>query len=107
MTKGIPMSQLDGLTEIVGPQHVLTGDAAQTYLVDWRDRYRGAALAVVRPGSPQEVAKVVKWCLANQVPLVPQGGNTGLCGGATPDGDGSGVVLVLMGRNKASSSDLQ
>jgi len=106
MTKGIPMSQLDGLTEIVGPQHVLTGDAAQTYLVDWRDRYRGAALAVVRPGSPQEVAKVVKWCLANQVPLVPQGGNTGLCGGATPDGDGSAVVLLLTRLNKVRSIDL-
>src|SRR5690625_2741882 len=106
MTKGIPMSQLDGLTEIVGPQHVLTGDAAQTYLVDWRDRYRGAALAVVRPGSPQEVAKVVKWCLANQVPLVPPGGNTGLCGGATPAGDGSAVVLLLTRLNKVRSIDL-
>jgi len=101
------MSQLDGLTEIVGTQHVLTGDAAETYFVDWRDRYRGTALAVVRPGSTQEVAEVVKWCLAHQVPIVPQGGNTGLCGGATPDDKGSAIVVSLTRLNKVRSIDLE
>ncbi|ENO90180.1 putative glycolate oxidase subunit GlcD [Thauera linaloolentis 47Lol = DSM 12138] len=65
------------------------------YLSDWRGRYHGAACAVVRPGTTQEVAAVVRLCAAAGVPMVPQGGNTGLCGGATPDGGGRAVVLSL------------
>lgn len=84
------------LCQVVGDGHVLT-DARDMapYLSDWRGRYHGAARAVVRPGTTQEVAAVVRLCAAAGVPMVPQGGNTGLCGGATPDGGGRAVVLSL------------
>ena len=81
------------LTELVGAAHVLRGEDARPYLVDWRERYQGEALAVVRPASTEEVAQVVKLCALHGVPIVPQGGNTGLCGAATPDKRGNAVVL--------------
>ena len=59
------MNRLDDLKNIVGAQHVLTDSQAQAHLTDWRGRYSGQALAVVRPGNTDEVAQVVKWCLAN------------------------------------------
>ncbi|HEY7902015.1 MAG TPA: FAD-binding oxidoreductase, partial [Casimicrobiaceae bacterium] len=65
------------------------------YVVDWRDRYHGAACAVVRPGNTAEVAAVVGACSAANVALVPQGGNTGMCGAATPDATGRQIVLSL------------
>jgi len=86
---------MDELAQLLGKQYVLTGADAEPYTVDWRGRYSGKALAVVKPGTTQELAAVVRWCAANKVPMVPQGGNTGLCGGATPDGAGSAVVLVM------------
>ncbi len=89
------MSHLQELGQLVGQQHVLTDDQAQAALTDWRERFSGKALAVVRPGSTQEVASVVRWCLAKGVPIVPQGGSTGLCGGATPDQQGNAIVLSL------------
>lgn len=89
------MAVIDELARIVGADHVLTGEDARPYLVDWRGRYTGAALAVVKPGSVQELAAVVKLCAAHRVPMVPQGGNTGLCGGATPDGTGTAVVVAM------------
>jgi FAD/FMN-containing dehydrogenase len=85
---------LAALRERVGAAHVLTapGDTAP-YLTDWRKRYTGRALAVVLPGSTAEVAAVIAWCAATRTPVVPQGGNTGLVGGATPDADGRAIVL--------------
>src|SRR3546814_497143 len=99
------MSRIDELVQIVGQQHVLTGADAESYTVDWRGRYSGAALAVVRPGSVDEVAQVLRWCNQNQVPVVPQGGNTGLCGGATPDSSGNAIVLSLSRLNAVRSVD--
>lgn len=85
-----------GLIAALGEDAVLTdsGDMAP-YLRDWRGRYQGAARAVVRPGSVDALAEVVRQCAAAKVPIVPQGGNTGLCGGATPDADGQAIVLCL------------
>jgi FAD/FMN-containing dehydrogenase len=76
---------LDALRGAIGANYVLT-DAADVapYLRDWRGRFQGDALCVARPGSTREVADVVKLCAAAGVAIVPQGGNTGLCGGATP-----------------------
>jgi FAD/FMN-containing dehydrogenase len=87
------MTLLSDLQSLLGASHVLTGTDADTYVLDWRRRYRGAALAVIRPGSTGEVAAAVKLCATHGVPVVPQGGNTGLCGGATPDLSGSAVIL--------------
>ena len=84
------------LAGIVGADHVLVTDADMgRYVVDWRRHYPGAARAVVRPASTREVAGVVAACNAHGVPLVPQGGNTGLVGGSTPDASRTEVVLSL------------
>jgi FAD/FMN-containing dehydrogenase len=90
---------------MLGRQYVLSGDEAEPYSVDWRGRYSGKALAVVKPGSTEEVAQVVRWCAAHKVPMVPQGGNTGLCGGATPDASGQAIVLSLTRLNQIRSVD--
>ncbi|MGB6007940.1 FAD-binding oxidoreductase, partial [Castellaniella sp.] len=82
------MDHLDALRAAVGASHVLTGSDARSYEIDWRERYRGLALAVARPGSTDEVAAVMRYCAQAGVPVIPQGGNTGLCGGATPDDSG-------------------
>jgi len=95
------MSQLpDRLRSIVGAAHVLTDGDLLVYERDWRGRERGRALAVVRPGSTGEVAAVVRECAAAGTAIVPQGGNTGLVVGSTPDASGQQVVLHL-GRMQA------
>jgi len=90
---------LNTLRHALGPAQVLTReghpDALASYEQDWRRRVHGHALAVVRPGSPDEVAAVVRACAVAGVSLVPQGGNTGLVGGSTPDASGRQVVLHL------------
>ena len=100
------MEFLNHLREIVGADHVLV-DPSDTgpYLIDWRKRYRGAARAVVRPASTQEVAGVVAACAHEGVPMLPQGGNTGLVGGGTPDASGNEVVISLQRMNRVRSID--
>jgi FAD/FMN-containing dehydrogenase len=84
------------LKAIVGDANVLTSDAdVAPYVTDWRGRYRGSTRAVVRPSTTAEVAAVVRCCAEHGAPVVPQGGNTGLCGGATPREDGGEVVVSL------------
>jgi FAD/FMN-containing dehydrogenase len=77
------------LRDIVGAAHVLTDpDLMAPFAEDWTRRWRGQPRAVVRPGSTKEVAAVVRWCADHGVPLVPQGGNTGLVGAGVPqDGE--------------------
>ena len=89
------MSQnfLEQLRGICGQAHVLTEGDLSAWEVDWRKRSYGKALAVVRPGSTDEVARMVQACVAARVSLVPQGGNTGLVVGSTPDDSGTQVVL--------------
>ena len=92
---------------VVGPAYVLTAPAdVEPYLVDWRGRYHGAARAVVRPGSTDEVAAVVRLCAAARVPVVPQGGNTGMCGAATPGADGEAIVVSLTRMNRVRNIDV-
>lgn len=87
---------LDDLAAVVGDRHVIApGHDQDPYVVDWRGRYRGKALAVVKPGSTQEVAGVVKLCAERGIAIVPQGGNTGMCGAATPDSSPRNVVIRL------------
>jgi FAD/FMN-containing dehydrogenase len=86
---------LAALRAAVGPGNVLTEGDLSAWEVDWRKRFRGRALAVVRPASTPEVAAVVKACHAHGAAVVPQGGNTGLVGGSVPDDSGSQVVLSL------------
>src|SRR3546814_19079255 len=65
------------------------------YLEDWRGMYRGRARLVVKPASTEEVAGVVAICHQAGIPVVPQGGNTSLCGASPPAGDGEAIVLSL------------
>jgi FAD/FMN-containing dehydrogenase len=77
------------LAAVVGAEHVLTEpDLTAGYTTDWTRRYRGDASCVVRPGSAGEVAETVRVCARHQVPVVPQGGNTGLVGGSVPSAGG-------------------
>ena len=94
------MSAADAFAErlaaIVGARHVIGPDGdQQPYVTDWRERYHGHAEAVVRPGSVEEVSQVVRLARECSVAIVPQGGNTGLCGGATPMGNGRNLVVRL------------
>src|SRR5574343_604675 len=94
------------LVGIVGAAQVLTEPAdIAPFVNDWRGRYRGAARCVVRPGSVEDVAAVVRACVAAGVPIVPQGGNTSLCGAATPDAAGQAVVLCLGRLNRVLAVD--
>ncbi|MBW4023743.1 MAG: FAD-binding oxidoreductase [Proteobacteria bacterium] len=65
------------------------------YAEDWRHLYRGQPLAVVRPSTVEQTAATVRICAGAGAPVVPQGGNTSMVGGATPSGDGTAVVLSL------------
>ena len=89
-----PEALLQALRAVVGDRHVLTvADDLSSYERDWRKRWHGRALAVVRPGSTAETADVVRACREHGVALVPQGGNTGLVGGGVPDDTGTQVLL--------------
>jgi D-lactate dehydrogenase (cytochrome) len=90
----------------VGAAHVLTEDNDTAgFLTDWRRRFTGRALAVVRPASTEEVATVVRLCNRFGVPIVPQGGNTGLVLGSVPDDSGSAIVLSLTRLNRIRHID--
>ncbi len=75
------------------------------FLTDWRRKWTGQALAVAQPDSANDVAAVVRWCRAAGVAIVPQGGNTGLSGGATPAADGRAVVLSTARLNRIRALD--
>lgn len=84
------------LENVVGEAGLIRdSERMQSYLSDWRNAYRGEAALVVRPASTAEVAEVVRLCAQAGIALVPQGGNTGLCGGSIPDASGDQVVLSL------------
>jgi FAD/FMN-containing dehydrogenase len=90
----------DGFIErcsaIVGQANVLVDDHdTAPYLTDWRGRFTGRARAVVRPANTAEVAAVVRLCRDLRVPVVPQGGRTGLVLGSVPDASGDAIVLSL------------
>ena len=103
----MPSDFLKQCSDIVGPQHVLTGADMDGFLTDWRKRATGRALAVIKPALTEEVAKIVKLCGAHKVPIVPQGGNTGLVLGSVPDQSGQAIVLSLTRMNRVRSVDLQ
>ncbi len=106
MGEPAPDGFLERCREIAGPEHVLTGGADMApFLTDWRGRFTGSALAVLRPASTAQVAALVKACAQWRVPLVPQGGKTGLVLGGVPDASGSAVVLSLARLNRVRALD--
>ena len=95
-----PRALLDKLAETLGAKgFTRDAQAMASALTDWRGRYRGAAAALAAPATREEVAAVVALCAEAGVPLVPQGGNTSMVGGATPDGSGEAIVLSLRRMN--------
>ena len=100
-------SFLGALAAIVGENNVLTSDAdTAPYFTDWRKQFHAGAQAVVRPASTGEVAGVVRLCAEAGVAVVPQGGNTGLCGGSVPTGKQHEIVLSLSRLNRIREIDL-
>ncbi|MDR2678373.1 MAG: FAD-binding oxidoreductase [Zoogloeaceae bacterium] len=96
------------LAAVVGERALLTEAAEMAALLtDWRGRYHGRALAAVSPKTAEELSEVVKTCLAFGVPMVPQGGNTGLCGGATPDASGTALLIRLHRLKRIRALDVQ
>jgi FAD/FMN-containing dehydrogenase len=93
------------LRAALGAGLVLTEGDLAAYELDWRRRFRGKALAVVRPGSTDEVQAVVRACAAHGTAIVPQGGNTGLVGGGVPDASGTQVLLSLQRLNRVRGID--
>ena len=99
------MNLLADLAATVGPEHVLTGAAAAPHCSDWRGRYRGKALAVVLPIDTQQASAVVALCAAQRIVIVPQGGNTSLCGASVPLAEGRQIVLNLSRMNRIRELD--
>ena len=91
---------LDGLGILLGDSAVLMGSAADLarYAQDWRGRYSGEAACVVLASTTEQVAAVVRHCVTHHVPVLPQGGNTSLCGGAVPGDSGRPPVIVSLER---------
>ena len=104
----IPASDrlIDSIRAIVGDRGLLTetSDTA-SYAEDWRRLYQGRTRAVVRPGTTEELAAVVRLCAAAGTPIVPQGGNTSMVGGAVPNEDGSELVLSTSRLNRIRALD--
>ncbi|HQT78916.1 MAG TPA: FAD-binding oxidoreductase [Rhodopila sp.] len=100
------VSLLDSLRAVVGDRGLLT-DATDTapYTQDWRRLYKGSTQAVVRPGSTAELAEVVRLCAASGTPVVPQGGNTSMVGGAVPAEDGTEIIISTARLNRIRDMD--
>ncbi len=97
---------LDKLVGLLGEENVIVDPAElQPWLSDWRGVYKGGAQAVVRPASTQQVSDCLRLCNEYRIPVVPRGGNTGLCGGATPDASPANVVISLDRMNRIRSID--
>jgi len=102
MTEGF----LERCGAIVGATNVLVDERdTAPYLTDWRGRFTGRARAVVRPANTAETAAVVRLCAELRVPIVPQGGRTGLVLGSVPDASGAAIVLSLRRLNRIRSID--
>ena len=90
--------------ERLGPKAVVTDPAEiQPWVTDWRGRVHGAAPAMLAPSSTEEVVDIVRLAAEHRVPLVPQGGNTGMAAGATPPADGSALLLSMRRMNRIRS----
>ena len=100
-----PADLITALRHALGDAHVLTGADAAGYLTDQHGRLTGQALAVARPANTAQVAQLVRLCRAHRTPIVAQGGNTGLMGGATPDASGHAVLLSLARLNRVRAID--
>ena len=96
----------DAATALLGPRGFTRDpELMAPWLSDWRGRFHGRALGLASPASTQEVSDLVRLCARHGVPIVPQGGNSGMSGGATPDGSGRSVLLSLRRMNAIRALD--
>jgi FAD/FMN-containing dehydrogenase len=99
-------SLADKLAGLLGPKGFTADPGAMApWLTDWRGRFRGAAAALLSPASREDVLEIVRLCAAEGVALVPQGGNTSMVGGATPDASGTAMIVSLRRMNHIRSLD--
>ncbi|WP_255990597.1 FAD-binding oxidoreductase [Chitinolyticbacter albus] len=99
------MDFLNTLQALLGEGGVLLGDDTAGYTLDQRRRWQGVALAVARPRSTEEVSALVRLCGEHGIAIVPQGGNTSLCGAATPDESGHQLIVSLERMNRIVEVD--
>ncbi|HEY0290825.1 MAG TPA: FAD-binding oxidoreductase [Hansschlegelia sp.] len=105
MTEPMSPEIVSRFAALVGPRDLLNADESAPLLVEPRGLYRGRAGLVIRPRSTEEVAAIVRLAAETGTPIVPQGGNTGLVGGQTPDGSGSALVLSTSRLNRIREVD--
>ncbi|WP_095098071.1 FAD-binding oxidoreductase [Pseudomonas sp. Irchel 3A5] len=96
---------LEALQQLLGASHVQSGEHAAPQLTDKQGSYVGRVVAIVHPADTEQVAAVVRLCVAHEAPIVVQGGNTGLMGAATPDSSGTAVLLLLDRLNRVRAVD--
>ena len=97
---------IERLKSIVGPQGWISdAEALQPHVTEWRGVYEGRTPLLLRPADTGQVAEIVRTCAAESVGIVPQGGNTGMCGGSVPDASGSQVILSLARMNRVRDVD--
>jgi len=95
---------IDQAGRMLGPKAVITDPKEiEPWVTDWRGRFHGATPAILAPASTEEVAQIVRLAAEHGVPLVPQGGNTGMAAGATPPADGSAILLSTRRMNRIRS----
>ncbi|MEP6983435.1 MAG: FAD-binding oxidoreductase [Sphingomicrobium sp.] len=103
MTEG-EAQLIEQASKKLGPKAVITDPKEiEPWVSDWRGRVHGASPAMLAPASTEEVAEIVRLAIEHRVPLVPQGGNTGMAAGATPPADGSAILLSMRRMNRIRS----
>jgi FAD/FMN-containing dehydrogenase len=107
MNDRLPDADLvERLKAIVGERGLVTAEhERKPFETDWRDQYHGRAAAVVKPASTDEVARVVTLLAQEKIAMVPQGGNTSLCGASVPDASGTQVIINLSRMNRVRQVD--
>lgn len=105
----MPDALLDSLREVFTGRLFTAEEDVRPFLTDWRGKWTGTAMAVALPGNTWEVSQLMSWCHAHDVPVVPQGGNTGLSGGSVPqaqhDSQRLPILLSLTRLNRVRNVD--
>ena len=91
-----PRELIPALRAITGADHLLEGADTTPYVTEWRGRFRGDALCVIKPADRDQVAEIVRLCVQHRTPLLPQGGNTSMSGGSVPAPAGQGTLPVVL-----------
>ena len=100
----IDTNLLQPLRQLLGPSGFMDDpDDLAPWLTDWRGRYTGKAAALLSPATTHEVAQIVKFAATHKIALVPQGGNSGMVAGATPDASGDSLILSLRRMNRITA----